>query len=496
MRTPLSTLALVAGAALLAASASSGQAGWTLRIEARFEGVVDPASDNWTLTRQVTYATCLKLVNYGSGARSSTLLPEAAPFPRISTDGRRYTFSVRPAFTRFSNGERVGPASFARALVRAARLDHLGVPGARFIEDVVGARRVMEYPQRTIRGVRTPGDRLVIHLRQPASDFLARMALPYFCALPRGVPLRLLTEGERIASAGPYYVARWTEAGPELRRNPHYRGPRTRGPARVVFGARGVRAGHSDWLPAAYEEEDRPLGGARRHRIPLPYTTVLMFGTRPGEPFANRRLRLAAAHAVDRPRLVGRFGVPGDAIVAARPPGYGRVSVYPARRSEASDRRARELAQGLVPTAVYARGIFDRDSRNALAESLGAVGIRVGFAFTADCDYAADLYLLEIPAAYHDPASVFRYLAHPDRLSGCYWPAWFDRGWRPQLTRALRLPGPARLRALAALERRLLLDAEIFGLGQVTQPHLFSARIGCFRPHRAYQVDLGSLCLR
>lgn len=99
-------MALLAGASLLGATAFAARATteWTLGVDlATGVDYLDPVLAYDLPTWQIEYATCLKLVNHpdAGGQRSAELVPEASPFPRISSDGRVYTFDVRPTFTRF-----------------------------------------------------------------------------------------------------------------------------------------------------------------------------------------------------------------------------------------------------------------------------------------------------------------------------------------------------------------------------------------------------------
>ena len=92
---------------------------------------------------QLEFATCAKLLNYPdlAGPRGSRLVPEvAAAMPRVSADGRTYTFIVRRSF-RFSppSNELVTARAFARAIERFLSptlqpRDDLAV----FLSDIVG----------------------------------------------------------------------------------------------------------------------------------------------------------------------------------------------------------------------------------------------------------------------------------------------------------------------------------------------------------------------
>ena len=62
-----------------------------------------------------------------------------------------------------------------------------------------------------------------VQLKKVAPDFLARMTMPFFSAVPADLPL--IPEGVRapLASAGPYYVKEWTPGrSAEVVRNPNW----------------------------------------------------------------------------------------------------------------------------------------------------------------------------------------------------------------------------------------------------------------------------------
>ena len=108
-------------------------------------------------------------------------------------------------------------------------------PVARFLADVVGARAYMSGKATHITGVVASGDTLTIRLLAPAPDFLSRLALPAFCAVPTNTPIK--PNGVRvIPSAGPYYVQSYTpRQGVVLVRNPNYHGSRPHHFARIEF---------------------------------------------------------------------------------------------------------------------------------------------------------------------------------------------------------------------------------------------------------------------
>src|SRR5437867_7377211 len=121
------TLLALAAALLGAATASAGtgvKTGGTLNVDLSTDiDYTDPALSYLSTGWELEFATCLKLVNYpdANGPRSSQLLPEAAAgFPKISTDGKTYDFTVDAGFTKFSDGSAVTAASFKAAIDRVA----------------------------------------------------------------------------------------------------------------------------------------------------------------------------------------------------------------------------------------------------------------------------------------------------------------------------------------------------------------------------------------
>src|SRR5947199_6548963 len=95
----------------VAAALGSGRGvqGGTLRVNISKSDVttLDPQIDYEFLGGAILWITCVKLVYYPDvpAPRGSQLQPEAAVgLPRVSRDGRTYTFTVRSGF-RFNTGE-------------------------------------------------------------------------------------------------------------------------------------------------------------------------------------------------------------------------------------------------------------------------------------------------------------------------------------------------------------------------------------------------------
>jgi len=62
-------------------------------------------------------------------------------------------------------------------------------PGPQVIADIAGERAFRRGRARHISGLRASGNRLTITLVRPSHDFLERLSLPFFAAVPAGTPI-------------------------------------------------------------------------------------------------------------------------------------------------------------------------------------------------------------------------------------------------------------------------------------------------------------------
>ena len=194
------------------------------------------------------------------------------------------------------------------------------------------------------------GDALSITLTKPSPDFLERLALPYFCPVPIGMPFvpgaphqaGESPTGGYIDSAGPYYVADFNnERWVILKRNPNYHGPRPH-TLDVIAIREGVDAAAalnlvqsqgwdgithlSDPLmdPGGVLDQRWGADPASQHRYylaPAAGTDMIAFNTARGV-FADPRVRRAASLALDRSALAATWGdLPTDDLLSPALPG-------------------------------------------------------------------------------------------------------------------------------------------------------------------------------
>jgi streptogramin lyase len=184
--------------------------------------------------RQHQAATCLSLYEY----RGGRLAPYAASGPAVRRSKRRaWTFRVRPGFA-FSppSHELVDAGTFAATIERSTAPAFPHSEAARALADVVGMYAYRRGLTTHLAGVEATGARLTIRLTRPVANLDARLAAPYFCAVPKDTPAVPTGLQDPIPSAGPYYVAGASGGAFEvLRRNSYYPLPNRTGFEALVY---------------------------------------------------------------------------------------------------------------------------------------------------------------------------------------------------------------------------------------------------------------------
>ena len=487
---------------------------------------LDPAVNYDNDGAQLLYATCAKLLNYRDSIAPSGSVPEpevAAALPEGSADGRTYTFTIRPGF-RFSNGDPVTSADFAYAINRV--LDpRLHSPGQAFLEDVVGARAVIDGRAKTARGVVVDGASLRISLTAPAPDFLARIAMNFFCAVPAGSPVRA-GGFDTLPSAGPYYVAARTVGSVTLKRNPYYGGTRPRHLDEIDFRgfAEGyqstaeIERGQADYdvhgVPTSLNRDLALRYGVNRGRLFAHPTTSIQYlalnTSRP--PFRDPSVRRAVAYALDRTALRRAAGYLSgkvtDQILPPSLPGFHDAKLYPARPDLA---RARELMRGRRVRALLdvSEGP-DAMLAPIVADNLRAIGIDVRvksvpfhlWASTVQRRSSSyDMVLAGWFVDYLDPYDFLnilldgRTIAERNNQNLAHFD---DPAYNRRLRAAARLFGAARYAAYARLDADLMRDAvPIVPFLNPYRVEFVSARVGCVvLAPAAGGLDYSAACLR
>lgn len=519
--------------ATLAAAKTAGPGGTARVTEPSDPGVLDPAlefgPDGW----QILNATCVKLLNYPDkpAPAGGRLEPEAArALPTLSDGGRTYTFRVRRGF-RFSppSNEPVTAQTFKFAIERSLSPKMKG-PARSFLGDVVGADAYIRGKAAHISGVVARGDMLTIRLVRPAPDLLSRVALTFFCAVPRNTPLD--PRGVRaIPAAGPYYISAETPGqGVVLVRNPNYSAGRPHHFDRieVEFNVKStsadseIEAGKVDYAILGVDPTDRARlstrfgpgsAGARRRRQQFftsasPQLDHLILNTSRGL-FQDARLRRAVSLAVDRAALAaggepftGAADRTTDGYLPPGIPGHTDTRLFPLHGDPEA---ARRLVGDTQRTAVMYTCNNSRCLRigQIVKTELARIGISVdvhpfslGALFTRQGrpGEAFDIGVGGWGADYLDPADFLNYALATPQVDG---PGYHDRMFERRLAAAAILSGPRRYLTYGKLATTLARDsAPWIAFGNGTIDGFFSARIGCQIQQPLTDTDLAALCLR
>lgn len=492
---------------------------------------VDPALAYSFGSWAIVDTTCARLMAYPDKPAPEGLrvVPEvAADYPKVSYNGKTYTFQLRSGF-RFSDGTPVRATAFARAISRTL------APGVEagaqaYTSDIVGATEVMAGKTQVPRGVTARGNTLVVHFTRPVGDFTAMTAMPAFCAVPPDLPSD--PEGVRtFPSAGPYVI---TEYRPgervTIRRNRFYRGARPHRvdgfdvDLRVASPSEAldrVEAGQTDWASALafnYFEPGRNLAGkfgvnkTRFFVRPGLVLRSIVFNHARPLFHDNLGLRRAVNYAIDR-RELARAATPSpfayrltDQYLPLELPGYRDAKLYPLGPPNVT--RAKVLARGNLRGGRAVFYVSDIPQAVAAAQAakreLKALGLEaelkplpppaLGKALYTPGE-PWDLTLLPWNPDYADPFQYVNALFDPRYFQGGNVGRFDSPTYTARMRRASHLQGTARYRAYGDLDLALARGASPTApFAFSTEATLVSARVGCIilRP----TLDLTAACLK
>jgi ABC-type transport system substrate-binding protein len=511
-----SGLLLAAGYASPAEGGSSAgdrsdvRRGGALRVDLSSDfDYIDTSLAYFSHSWQLMNATNLKLFGFPDreGAAGSRMRPVGARgFPRISRDGRTYTISVRPGF-RFSNGAAVTAANYRAAIARALN-PRMQSPASSFLDDVASYRATGRYT-------------LVIRLKQVAPDFLTRLTMPFFAAIPTNRPIVAEGVDAPMVSAGPYYVREWTKNQSALIvRNPFWNNARTpwralARPAHVdrILYAIGITPAASKLRIERNETDLAGVGAAQASELAQRYgvnrgrffvrknmVTWYLSLNNASPLFRNNvRLRQAVNHAIDRPQMVRQHGFLGggrtDQILPPAMPGYRDANIYSLRGANLD--RARQLARGATRSGraiFYAFNVsFGPTVAQVVQFNLRQIGLDVEIRQydrvvqherMATRGESFDIGHEGWGADYADPANFMNVLLDGRRIQATnnVNTAYFNNGaFNRKLEAASRLFGAARLRTYGRLDAEAMRQHAPFAPYVNTNARIFvSQNVGVF----------------
>ena len=535
------TALLVTGAALLVVAGCGGSSnsqgqeqtttttatgGGTLRVNVSTTDVqsIDPAIDYENTGWAILDATCLKLVNYPdkSGLPGTVVIPEAATaLPTVSSDGKTYTFTIRKGF-KFNTGEEVTAQTFAHVIDRDLA-PALQSPAVTFLSDVVGADAVVNKKATHASGVTVDGDKLTVELTRVAPDFVARMAMNFFCAVPLKLPAT--PQETKMPSAGPYYIAsRTPNRLIVVKSNPHYDGKRPHHVDQMSITTNTnqnqsllqIKSGQADYdlgpLPPASISGLAQQYGVNKSQFFVHPANIVYYAA-----LNTRRLdldtRKAINYAIDRPGLARQAGAlagtPTDQILPPILRGYKKLDLYPVNGPDVA--KAKELMHGrkLTVNLYTTNDTVGEQQGQVFVNDLAKIGITVKvkampFALlnraTGDPTEPYDIVLNGWFADYPDPVDFINTLLDGRNIhaqNNVNVALMNVPKFNTAMREAAQLSGPPRYEAYGKLDGDIMREqapwASMYN-GNVRE--FVSPRVGCYLYQPAFGVmDLAAACL-
>jgi oligopeptide transport system substrate-binding protein len=548
-RLMLSIAMLVIGAGLLAATATAGsqgssgasassgsaQKGGTFRYSLDTDiDYVDPSLAYYSLSWQIEYATSAMLMSYpdAPAPRGSRLVPEVAQgFPKVSKDGKTYTFTLKKSF-RFSNGKRVTAANYAAAINRNLN-PKMASPAQPFVEDVLGATAVIDGKASKASGVKVLSPyKLQIRLTKRAPDLLSRLAMPFFAPIATNMPITSDGVGAPVLGTGPYYIAKWEpKRSITLLRNRFYTGPRPHNVNRIDYDIGlplatirlNIESNATDFgpvPPAAHAELGQKYGvrksspGQYFVNPSAAFRYLAMNHDRPlfgGSGLGNVGLKKAVNNAIDRIAMINQrgayAGVINDQYMPPTMRGFKNAAIYPSRPNVA---RARSLAQGNLrggkgvlytcntgPCIPTAQIVQDNLKAIGLDMEIKPFPRAVQFTKSGTRGEPFDMSLEGWHMDYFDPYDfVFLLDGTTIRPANNSNYSYFNNPqYNRKIAAAASLVGQARYRAFGNLDVDLAKNAAPLA-SYITdnQRYLVSKSTGCFFYQPVYELDIASIC--
>jgi ABC-type oligopeptide transport system substrate-binding subunit len=526
----IALLAVFATSAV-AKSAKTGAVGGTLNADLTTDvDYTDPALDYLQTGWEIEYATCLKLMNYpdANGAKSSQLVPEAAAgFPKVSNNGKVYDFNVQAGFTKFSTGAPVTAANFKAAIDRDAD-PKMQSPAVAFFSDIVGSDKS------PVSGAKVKGSHLIITLTKASPDFLARMAMPFFCAIPINLP----HEPNGVLappSAGPYYISDRVEGKSiTIKKNPNYKGKRPHNVNQINYTVGNsldaiylrTQQGATDYAaggipPASYAEAAQKYGINKGQFWVKPILSVSYLAFNHDRPLFKGANGIALAkainYAIDRKALLAQSGyLAGKRTDQILPPGmagFRDANLYPLKGPDLVTAKKWMAKSGVKDGTTVELYTSNRGAAPLQAQiyqfNLKQIGLNVNphlFARAVQIDKegtrgeAFDVTTEGWLADYADPYDFINVLLSGDNLhaSNNNNVAYFND---PKYNKAMRdaslLSGDARYKAYGNVDVSISKDNPAWASrSNSNNRELVSSRVGCFTYNNIYGPNLAAMCIK
>lgn len=295
---------------------------------------------------------------------SGETLPAAAKSWQVSTDGKDYTFTLRPHL-QWSNGEPLRASDFLRSWRRV--LDPQGrSPTAENLKIIRGAQEIIAgRAAPDTLGVEAPADgTLIVHLARPAPYFPGLLSHPVTFPVYSETAART-HEPKEFVSNGPFVFAHW-QPGTVIRlsRNGAYWDRATLSIAEVDYQISSdenvqyarFRAGEldlTDTVPSNALAELKQQSPSPVVIAPYLATAYYVLNLNLPTLGRNAKLRRALALAIDRKRVVAMLGSGQEPAHSFLPPGVWSYHPQTVDWASLDDQSRVEEAKRLYREAGY-----------------------------------------------------------------------------------------------------------------------------------------------
>lgn len=516
--------AMFASTAAGAGATATAKKGGTITIVSRSDfDYVDPGLAYFSHSWNMMSATNLTLLYYPhtEGPARNRLAGYAANLPKVSADGKTYVFTIKKGW-RFSDGKPVTAANFKRAFDRGKN-PTMQSPASSFMDDIASYS--------------AKGMTLTVKLKDVAPDFMARMTMQFFSAVPVNLPFTADGIDAPVVSAGPYYLKEWNKKNSALAvRNPYWKNNqepfKSAGFATNVDQIRWIvgpdpatqrlmcERGEADLcsFPPAQAKELADKYGINKSQFfvkPMIGNWYLAMNTSRGIFQNNAKLRQAVANAIDRRFMVAQHGYLGgyrtDQFIPNGMPGFKNFDIYSLKGPNYA--KAKQLAQGNTRDGKAVMYTYNVSAGPPIAQSvqfnLKQIGVDVEIKLfdrvvqhekSATRGEPFDLTLEGWIADYPDPANFINVLLDGRRIqadNNVNVSYFNDPKYNALMDKAYKLSGTARTTAYAILDRNMMRDAApVAPYISSANRQLTSSKVGCYAYSGAQGVLLTQICTK
>jgi peptide/nickel transport system substrate-binding protein len=505
-------LALAAVTALIAAACGSssssnsgngasggapkpGVATGTLQA-AMSSGAIDTIDPNrwwFAVTWGLANALCTTLVRYADkpGVAGTDIVPGTASLPKITDDGKLYTFTMRPG-AKFSDGKPITPADVKYSFERLMNPKVATGTGGYFTA-LIGANDYMAGKSNDLPGITTTATTISFHLSQADGAFLYKAALPTTCPVPVGTPMKPIEDGslEKNYASGPFKIASYAPSRQlVLVFNKNYdQKLGVRGHvAKIVFAIGNqstqsvlqIQAGQLDFQVSNLATADiiklsqNKALADQVHDSARPSLTYIFLNNEV-PPLNNVDVRKAINYAINRTAILAQWGgplagAPSDQIIPAGQSDYKQFGTYPNTPDLTKAKALMKAAHVKLPVTLALRTQNDTPGFINMAQVIQAnlkpLGINVQIVGTPNSVNSSFItnYKAHVPMGiepwsldFPDGEAIINTGLDPSQPNGPPNMArWGDKAFIPAFNNVLALQGSARATAYENLDEQIM----------------------------------------